>query len=105
MKADYGLKVYVYTLTPIGGLKEHHGVLGRPNCYNDRYWMFYKDEGGYLTHVPNEEGVAYNKAIWFMHPNPEGALKAFSDRAKNLRQKYLAQAIGQEQLILKGVEL
>lgn len=100
--ADRKLKAYVYTLTPIGGLKEHHGIFDRPNCYNDLFWMFYKDKGGYLTHVPRQEGVVYNKAIWYMQPNPEGALKAFSNRAKTLKQKYLTQAIGQEKLILKG---
>ena len=105
MNADYGLEVYVYTMTPIGGLKEHHGVFGRPNCYNNRFWMFYKDKGGYLTHVPNREGMAYNKAVWFMQPNPEGALKAFSERARKLKEKYMAQAIDQEHLILKGAEI
>ena len=93
-------EAYVYTLTRIGGLKEYHGKLGHIT-YKMTY-QFYKDEGGYLTSVPINEGEVFNACVWFKERDIERARKAFSDRAEKIRNQLMDKCVKQEQLILKA---
>ena len=99
MEAKENMRAYVYTLTHNGGLKEYTGYF-KSSKY-DHCWMFIKDSGGYLTTVYPIEGTAYGQSIWFNTPNPEGAIKAFSERALRLKEEYTAKCINQERYILK----
>ena len=91
---------YVYTLTRIGGLKEYHGTFGGIT-YKMTY-KFYKDDGGFLTGVPINEGEVFNSSVWFSERNMEGARKAFSERAERIREQYMDKCKQQEQYILKA---
>lgn len=99
------IEAYVYTLTRVGGLKEHHGTF---RCPKDDYrpcWVFDKDDGGYLTSVYHKEGVVYGQSVWFREPNKEKARKLFSERALKLKEDYLNKCIREESWILKGEKL
>ena len=95
-----GTKAYVYTLTKNGGFKEWHGTF-RESKYG-RCYIFDKDGGGYLTSVPEKEGVVYHSCIWYREPNPDQAKKEFSAKTLKIRDEMMEKCKRYEQYILKG---
>ena len=99
-----GDMVYVYTINyKTGKITERYGLLSNRVKWDDAHQFFEKGTAHYLTNVSGKEGEPRGASIWFRKPNPEAAKKAFSDRARKMKQLYLDKAINEEHRIMKEV--